>query len=114
MEPLHIARRSIRRTHHRMRLVLLEPAVQVEIVVLLAPKHSRKRLAINATFILVQRMRSDPVIELVGVRKAGGEDRVKLVEWPSGGFFTQSQAHGLAASGGHFEAVMRGGFRPGL
>ena len=68
----------------------------------------------HATFILVQRMWSDPGIELVRVRNAGGEDGVKLVEGPSGGFFTQSQAHRLAASGGHFEAVVRGGFRPGL
>ena len=41
--------------HERMTLVLLQPLIQIEVVVLLAPQHSRQRLAVHPPFIFVQR-----------------------------------------------------------
>jgi hypothetical protein len=53
-----------------MGLVLLEPAVEVEVVVLLRPQHPGEGLAVDAALVFAQRAGRDPVVELVGVGHA--------------------------------------------
>ena len=45
--------------------MLLEPPVDVEVVVLLGPEHARERLAVDA--LVARRAAVDPLVELVGV-----------------------------------------------
>ena len=52
----------------RMALVLAQPSLEVEVVELLAPQHARQRLAVHAPFIVVQRLRRNPIVEFVRVR----------------------------------------------
>ena len=56
-----------------MRVVLLEPAVDVEEVELLAPQHAGQRLAVDPALVLVQGGRRDPVVELVGLGEAAAK-----------------------------------------
>ncbi len=51
----------------RVRLVLLQPAVDVEVVVLLRPEHPGERLAVDPALVLAERAGRDPLVELVGV-----------------------------------------------
>ena len=45
--------------------MLVQPSVEIEVVVLLGPQHSGQCLAVYATFVLAQRTRRDAVIKLV-------------------------------------------------
>ncbi len=54
VEPLGIANVLLIRSGQRMSFMFLEPAVEVEIVVLLAPQHPRQSLAVHAAFVLAQ------------------------------------------------------------
>ena len=56
VEPLGIARTPLTRSHQRMSVMLLQPLVEIEIVVLLGPQHSGQRLAVYATFVFAQRL----------------------------------------------------------
>ena len=51
----------------RMALVLAQPVLQIEVVVLLAPQHSRQRLAMHPALIFGQRVGRDPLVEFVGI-----------------------------------------------
>ena len=51
----HSVFRTPRRTaRERVRLVLLQPPVEVEVVVLLRPEHTGERLAVDPALILVE------------------------------------------------------------
>ena len=94
--------------------MLLQPTVEIEVVVLLAPQHSGQRLAVHATFVLAQRARGDPVIKLVRVSEARGKDLVKRVECVGCWLCTQSQPYDLAATRRHLQAIVGGRFRARL
>ncbi len=53
VKPFGIARALPGRFEQRVTVVLLEPSIQIEVVVLLAPEHSRQRLAVHPAFIFV-------------------------------------------------------------
>ena len=55
VEPLGVADAAATPSEQRMRLVLLEPGVDVEEVVLLRPEHPGERLAVDAPLVLGQR-----------------------------------------------------------
>src|SRR5213594_4372609 len=86
--------------------VLLKPSIYVEVVVLLAPQHSRQRLAVHPAFIFVQRLRRDPIVELVSV----GDPALEYLVEPAKGIVhangRQTEANGLASAGGHVEGIV--------
>ena len=94
--------------------MLLQPLVQIEVVILLAPEHPGQRLAVYAAFILGERTRGDPIIELVRIREAGDECLVKSVERVGRRFQTQAQPYDLAAACGYVQTIMRSSFRARL
>ena len=117
VEPLGVPRVPPRGADERMRLVLLEPRVQIEQVVLLRPEHPGERLPVDAPFVLGQRARRDPVVELVGVGQPRREGRVevrpeRLV--PTVGGHGQPQTNGQRAASWHVEDVSGRSLRPGL
>ena len=63
-----------------MTLVLAQPALQIEVVVLLAPQHSRQRLAMHPALIFGQRLGRNPRVEFVGVGDAALEDLLEAAE----------------------------------
>ena len=89
VEPLGIAHVVAGRLEQRMTLVLAQPLLQVEVVELLAPQHSRQRLAMHSALIFVQRVRRNPLVEFVGVGDAAFED---LLETAKGIFCLQLAA----------------------
>ena len=58
--------------------MLIQPAIEVEIVVLLGPQHACKRLAMHALLVFAQRFGSDAFVKLVGVGKSASEDLVEI------------------------------------
>ncbi len=100
--------------HERMTLVLLQPLIQIEVVELLAPEHSRQRLAVHPPFIFTQRSRRDPFIELIGIGAPAFEDLVETAEGISYLGGRQTQADGLAAAAGNVERIVGRSFGPGL
>ena len=98
----------------RMTLVLAQPLLQVEVVVLLAPEHSRQRLAVHPALIFVQRVGRNPFVEFVGVGDAAFEC---LFETAEGIFYLggrQTQPDRLAAAAGHLEDIVGRGLGPRL
>ncbi len=98
----------------RMALVLAQPLLQVEVVVLLAPQHSRQRLAVHPALIFAQRLRRDPLVEFVRVADPAFEYLLEIAE---GIFYLggrQPQADRLAAAAGHFEDIVGRGLGPHL
>src|SRR6266480_5272303 len=114
MKPLGIANALLTRSRQGMSCVLFQPAVQIEVVVLLAPQHTGQGLAMYAAFILAQRLRSNSVVEFVGIGKASSEYLVKRAEWISWWFRTQSKPDDLAAAGGDIQAIVRRSLRARL
>ena len=97
-----------------MALVLLQPSLQIEVVVLLAPQHARQRLAVHPALIFVQRGRRDPLVEFVGVGDPAFEHLLEAAEgivYPGG---RQTEADGLAAAAGHVEDIVGRRLGPGL
>ena len=97
-----------------MTLVLLKPSIQIEVVVLLAPQHARQRLAVHPPFILVQRRRRNPIVELVSVGDPALEDLVEAAEGLLGPGGRQTEADGLASAAGHVEDIVRRRLGPDL
>ena len=54
VEPFHVPRAVAVGLEQRMTLVLDEPALQIEVVELLAPEHPGQCLAVNPAFIFVE------------------------------------------------------------
>ena len=88
--------------------MLIKPAVEIEVVVLLAPQHSSECLPVNAALVFIQRGWSDPVIELIRVLQANGKCRVKGCEGIGWSNRTQTQTYDLAAGGRHLQDVVSG------
>ena len=63
-----------------MALVLAQPLFQIEVVVLLAPQHSRQRLAMHPALIFGQRIGRDPLVEFISVGDAAIEDLLEAGE----------------------------------
>ena len=66
------------RVQQRVGVVLLEPLVDVEQVVLLAPQHAGQRLTEDQSLVVSERGRRHASVELIGLRSAGGERRVEV------------------------------------
>ena len=77
VEPFNVAADSLACSDQRMSVMLGQPPVEIEIVILLGPEHPGQRLAVDATFILAQFLRSDALIEFVGVGKAACKDLIE-------------------------------------
>ena len=106
VEPIGVAHVAAGAFQQRMTPVLAQPALQVEVVELLAPEHSRQRLAVHAALILRQRPGRDPLVELIGVGDPALEDLLETAEGilhPGG---RQPQSHRLAAARRHVEDVV--------
>ena len=97
-----------------MALVLDQPLLQVEVVVLLAPQHSCQRLAVHPPLILAQRLRRDPPVEFVCVSDPAFEYPLEAAEGVVRRGGCKPQADRLAAAAGHFKHVMGRGLRPRL
>jgi hypothetical protein len=76
----------------RMDVMLLQPLVEIEEVVLLAPQHRGQRLTHHRQFRRGGRRRRDRRIELVGLGNAGSEQPVGVVDVFRAGR-TQAQAN---------------------
>src|SRR6195256_4306694 len=114
VEPLGIAPALLTRTGEWMSSMRLQPAVEVEIVVLLAPQHSRQGLAVHATFILAQRRWGDPLVEFVGIGQASSKYLVERSEGVGWWFRAQAQPDYLAAAGWDFKTIESRGLRAHL
>ena len=115
VEPLGVPHARPGRLEQRMALVLAQPPLEVEVVELLAPQHARQRLAVHPALVLGQRLRRDPLVELVRVARSGSSnDPVEVREGVGRPGGREPQADRLAAAGGHVEHVVgRGlGARP--
>ena len=63
-----------------MTLVLAQPVLQIEVVVLLAPQQSRQRLAMHPALIFGQRSGRNPRVEFISIGDAVLEDRLEIAE----------------------------------
>ena len=97
-----------------MTAVLAQPVLQVEEVELLGPEHARQRLAVNPALILAQRLRGDPVVELVGLGDAPRQSRRESAKCVVGRVTSQAKTDGLAPAAGHLQHVVGGGLGSGL
>ena len=95
------------RLDQRMTPVLAQPALQIEVVVLLAPQHSRQCLAMHATLIFAKRFGCDPLVELVGVGDAALHDLVEIAERVLQVSGRQTQLDNLAAAARNVEHIVR-------
>src|SRR4051794_38632633 len=77
VEPFGIPRIPSTRSGHRVSVMFGKPPVQIEMIELLGPEHSSQRLPVHAALILVQRLRSNAVVELIRIEESG---RKRLVE----------------------------------
>ena len=101
VRPLLVADVEPRRRAQRVRRVLAQPDVQVEVVVLLGPQHSGQGLTHDHRAVLVQRCRDDRRVELVGLRLTQRQHLVEVRERVVGARRRGGQAqveHDLAAS----------------
>jgi hypothetical protein len=107
--------------HERVRPVLLEPAGEVEQVVLLRPDHPGHRLPLDASLVLRQRRRRDGLVEEVRLAPPCSEHRVevsaedvaaerlhRLVRRHRG----EAQLHRALAAARHLELEESGALRP--
>ena len=114
VKPFRVPHAAAAGFHERMTLVLLEPSIHIEVVVLLAPQHARQRLAVHPALVLAQRLRRDPLVELVGVGDPALECLLEAAEGVVGPGGGQTEADGLAAAGGHVEHIVGRGLGPDL
>jgi hypothetical protein len=80
VKPLGVPHAFARRFDERMTVMLLKPLFQVEVVELLAPQHAGQSLPVHTALIFGQRLRRDPLVELVGFGDARVKDRIKIAE----------------------------------
>src|ERR1700746_1779805 len=81
VEPLGIPDLAVSSAGQRVGLMLLQPLVQIEVVVLLAPEHASQGLAVYTPLIRAQRTRSDSLVELICIGEASSKYLVKSFEW---------------------------------
>src|SRR5215472_4429394 len=80
VEPFAISNPPRAVSQQWMGLMLLQPSVDVKIVILLGPQHARDGLPMHALFILAKILRSYAFIELVCVSKSAGKDLIEIPE----------------------------------
>src|SRR5271155_5605716 len=103
-----------------MRIVLVEPFIEIEIVILLGPQHSGERLPVNAALVFAQAGWSDALVKLVRIGETGveglieGVESAKNVGGVGGRLRAQPQAYNFASTGWNVQHVMGGGFGSGL
>jgi hypothetical protein len=97
-----------------MALVLGQPELQVEVIVLLAPEHPRQRLAVHPALVFAESAGRDPVVEFVRVSDAALEDLLEALEGILRRRGCEPQADRLAAAAGHVEHIVGRGFGPRL
>ena len=112
VKPIHVPNAAPGGIEQRMTLVLLKPLIQIEIVVLLAPQHSRKRLMMYSTLVFAQRLWRDPCIELISVGDPAFECFFETTKRIGHVRPRQTQTEGLAVTSGHVEHVVRCGLGP--
>ena len=99
----------------RIDVVLAQPAVGVEQVVLLRPEHPGQGLAHDPRLVLAHPRRGDGGVERVGLLEAlahhGGERRAEEGRVGFRGRRGQAQAHHLGGAGGDGQRVVRGRLR---
>ena len=78
VEPLGVPH-LFRAPEERVGIVLLEPGVHVEQVILLPPEHAGERLPVHPSLVLGQRRGRDPLVELVGVGETRTKRRVEFL-----------------------------------
>ena len=115
VEPLGVADTTARSAEERVSLVLLQPPVEVEVVVLLRPEHPREGLSVHPALVLAERSGRDPLVELVGVEEPLPERLLErcpelLARGPPG----QAELDERDAARRHLEDVKHRGLRPGL
>ena len=115
MEPLGVPDRPAGAARQGMRVVLLQPAVDVEVVELLRPEHAGEGLPVDAAFVLAERRRRNPIVELVGIGEAVLADLLEgLAERLALGPGGEPQPHDFAPAGRHVDDVVGRGLRAGL
>ncbi len=97
-----------------MALVLDQPLLQVEVVILLAPEHPRQRLAVHPALVFAESFRRDPPVEFVRVSDPALEDPLEALEgiFRRGG--CEPQADRPAAAAGHVEDIVGRSLGPRL
>jgi hypothetical protein len=119
VEPRHVADRPGRVAHvPRVDAVLAQPAVDVVLVVLLAPQQAGQRLAHHHRAVGIERRRHHRRVEPVGLLPAGREDvrepRAERVGGWGGVRRLEADAHAIgAAAGRDLEHVVGGDLRAG-
>ena len=111
VEPVDVARTAAESPAHRVRVVLRQPAIEVEVVVLLRPEHSGQRLADHPVLVLAEHVRRDAVVELVGLAQPVGEDTVELRTGCRCEPWREPELHRALAVRGDLEHVVRRGLR---
>ena len=115
VEPLGVPHAAPGAAQERVRLVLLQPAVEVEVVELLRPQHPRERLAVDAPLVLAERAGRDPLVELVRVEEPLPERLLERgPERPRRRALRQPELDDLATARRHLQDVARRGLRPRL
>ena len=106
--PVAIAHRP-RLPEQRMRVVLLEPAIGVEGVVLLRPQHAGERLAHDECLVGGGRRRRDRGVEDIGLADPVREDAVERAEARTRGVGTaEAKAHDVTCAGADRALVVCG------
>jgi hypothetical protein len=82
-----------------MCVMLVEPLVQIEAVILFGLKHTGKSLPVNTALIFIESLRRDLVVKLVGIGYTPGEYLIEPVEGLRGRAGAQPQAKALGAAG---------------
>ncbi len=106
VEPFGVAGCASAIAHQRMSVMLLQPPVDVEIVILLGPEHSCQGLPMHAALVFAQTFGSDAVVELVGIGKPGSEDSSNFANPSASGFALSRSLHNLASAGGDIEYIV--------
>ena len=98
----------------RMTLVLAQPLLQVEVVVLLAPQQSRERLTMHPALIFGQRTGRNPLVEFISVSDAAREGLLETAERVFCPGSRQTQLDSLTPAARHVEDIVGRGLGPRL
>src|SRR5579863_2256354 len=112
MKPFGISRGAMSGACQWMSLMFFQPFVQVEVVVLFAPKHPGQRLTMHCSFVFAQRRWSNSIVKLVRLCKAGSKGLIECDERIARQWLTQPQPHDLTLPGWYFQFVVRCCFCP--
>src|SRR5215469_9515225 len=91
--------------------MLVEPSVQIEVVILFGPEHAGESLPVNAPLVLREVLRRDPVVKLIRFGLPLVKIRFKSIERVGNGLRPEPQAHCLRTSRRYLKNVVRRRFR---